>query len=90
MQQTWINNPVFGGLFNETDPLIGQRGIPGDAGDDNRAQAIMTVQGEPLRTRVHGLGEFVTVNGGAYFFLPGIRALRFLASIRDSTVERKP
>jgi hypothetical protein len=27
-----------------------------------------------------GLPQFVTVQGGAYFFLPGIRALRYLAT----------
>ena len=26
-----------------------------------------------------GLPQFVTVRGGAYFFLPGIRALRYIA-----------
>ena len=31
-------------------------------------------------TGITGLPQFVTVLGGAYFFLPGIRALRFLAS----------
>jgi hypothetical protein len=30
--------------------------------------------------RITGLPQFVTVLGGGYFFLPGIRALRFLAS----------
>ncbi len=30
--------------------------------------------------RIAGLPQFVTVLGGAYFFLPGIRALRFLAT----------
>jgi hypothetical protein len=29
---------------------------------------------------VAGLPRFVTVLGGAYFFLPGIRALRYLAA----------
>ena len=32
-------------------------------------------------TRIAGLPQFVTVLGGAYFFLPGIRALRFLATL---------
>jgi hypothetical protein len=32
--------------------------------------------------RVTGLPQFVTVLGGAYFFLPGIRALRYLATMR--------
>jgi hypothetical protein len=28
---------------------------------------------------VHGLPDFVSVRGGAYFFLPGKSALRYLA-----------
>ena len=71
VQHTWINNPVFGGLNGEVDPLIGHL----DKGDE-----IMTVQADPLRTRVHNLRRFITVRGGAYFFLPGIKALRYLAS----------
>ena len=72
VQQTWINNPVFGGLNGEVDPLVGYV----DKGD-----AIMTVPADPLRTRVHNIRRFVTVKGGAYFFLPSIRALRYLASL---------
>jgi len=72
VQQTWINNPVFGGLNGEVDPLVGYV----DKGD-----AIMTVPADPLRTRVHKIRRFVTVKGGAYFFLPSIRALRYLASL---------
>lgn len=72
VQQTWINNPVFGGLNGEVDPIIGYVA---------KGDAIMTVPGDPLRTRVHNIRRFVTVKGGAYFFLPGIRALRYLASL---------
>jgi hypothetical protein len=32
-----------------------------------------------LRCRVSGLPQFVTVHGGAYFFLPSLRALRYFA-----------
>jgi hypothetical protein len=37
-------------------------------------------QAEGADRRVEGLPQFVTVLGGAYFFLPGIRALRYLAT----------
>ena len=70
IQQNWANNPSFNALNNETDPLIGQR-------NENN---IFSVQGCPVRTRVHDLPEFVTTKGGAYFFMPGIKALRRLAT----------
>ena len=35
-----------------------------------------------LERRLSGLPQFVSVRGGAYFFLPGIRALRYLATAR--------
>jgi Dyp-type peroxidase family len=91
VQQTWVNNPVFGGLNGEVDPLIGNvnktesspiNPSQGDA-DNSHAEpdALFTIQADPLRTRIHNLQRFVTVKGGAYFFLPSIRALRYLASL---------
>jgi Dyp-type peroxidase family len=91
VQQTWVNNPVFGGLNGEVDPLIGNinktetsPANPVAANSDNsdaQRDALFTIQADPLRTRVHNLERFVTVKGGAYFFLPSIRALRYLASL---------
>jgi len=72
VQHTWCNNPVFGGLNGEVDPLVGNLA----QGDE-----IFTVQADPLRTRIHHLERFVTVKGGAYFFLPSLSALRYLASL---------
>ena len=72
VQQTWINNPVFAGLDGEVDPLVGNL---------KKGDAIFTVQAEPLRHRVHNLSRFVVVKGGSYFFLPSIRALKYLASL---------
>jgi hypothetical protein len=31
---------------------------------------------------LRGLPQFVTVLGGAYFFMPGIRAVRYIATAR--------
>ena len=42
---------------------------------------VFTVQRSPFATRVHDLPNFVTVRGGAYAFLPGVRALRALAAL---------
>jgi Dyp-type peroxidase family len=73
VQHTWLNNPKFAGLYDDTDPLVVTH-----QGDTGRT---FTVQARPFRQRVTGLPAFVTVRGGAYFFLPGIRALRFLAGL---------
>ena len=74
IQQTWINRTTFAGLHCESDPLIGNL---------NKINKVFTVQDDPLRTRVHNLKRFVTVKGGAYFFLPGLRALRYLGRLED-------
>jgi Dyp-type peroxidase family len=71
VQQTWLNNVTFSGLTNEADPFVG---APSRGG-------LMTIPAEPIRTRVKGIPRFVTTKGGAYFFLPGLRALRYLAGL---------
>jgi len=71
VQHTWINSPHFAGLYNDDDPVIGAR--------DPHA-GNFTIPATPVRRRVVGLPRFVTVRGGAYFFLPGIRALAYVGS----------
>jgi len=71
VQFTWVNTPKFDGLYSDPDPLIGPR----DAGD------TFTVPSDPVRQHYGPLPPFVTVRGGAYFFLPGLRALRYLAAL---------
>jgi Dyp-type peroxidase family len=72
IQQTWVNNPKFDGLYEERDPLIGNTGsTPG----------LFTIPGKPMRKRLDGIPAFIRIRGGAYFFLPSPRALRFLASL---------
>jgi Dyp-type peroxidase family len=73
---TWVLNPHFDGLYDDADPVLGGHR---DAGDPVEG-ASFTRQARPVRRRVHDVPVFVTVRGGAYFFLPGRRALRFLAS----------
>ena len=69
VQQTWLNNPKFSGLYADRDPVVGANDAGGRA----------TNQRRPVRTSVSGIPRFVHVRGGAYFFLPGMTALRFLA-----------
>ena len=78
VQQNWINNPAFGGLNAERDPLIGASEPP----------AFLTVQGDALCTQIEGLSRFVTVVGGGYFFMPGMRALRYLARLEPAALPR--
>jgi Dyp-type peroxidase family len=73
VQQNWINNTAFGGLYSEIDPLVG----------GHRGPAYHTVQASAVRQRIAGLGQFVTTRGGQYFFLPSLSSLRYLASIAE-------
>jgi Dyp-type peroxidase family len=68
VQHSWMNGAHFNGLHHETDCM--SHYPPGDR--------TMTIQHRPTNMRIH-VPKFVTVRGGAYFFLPGIRALQSLA-----------
>ena len=46
---------------------------------DENASDEFTCPATPLRRKYKGLPQFTQVVGGAYFFLPGIKALRFIA-----------
>ncbi|MGH2792358.1 MAG: Dyp-type peroxidase [Actinomycetota bacterium] len=72
VQHTWINNPKFDGLYDDADPVVATRSTTGKS---------FSLPAAPVRRRVTGVPSFVTVRGGAYFFLPGIRAVRYLASL---------
>jgi Dyp-type peroxidase family len=67
----WANDPNFHELGNERDPIFGTQDGTFD----------MTIPKRPIRKKITGLPAFTTIRGGAYFFLPGIRALRYLVSL---------
>ena len=76
LQNAWMMSPAFSGLTRESDPLLGNREpIGGCPVTDN----FNMPQEGGVRRRVTGVPQFVTVRGGAYFFLPGLRALRYFA-----------
>jgi deferrochelatase/peroxidase EfeB len=79
VQSAWLAGSKFAGLTGESDPLLGHR-LP-DMGDFPTDGFSIPQTDGPDR-RLTGLPQFVTVLGGAYFFLPGIRALRYLATTR--------
>jgi len=68
VHQTWALSPKFGGLYDEPDPIL-------------TAGGSFSIPGRPVRRRFTNLPRFVTVRGGAYFLLPGIRAVRYLGSM---------
>jgi len=69
VQQTWLMSRSFHGLENENDTMLNERGT-------KNLFTIPTANG-PLRVR--NMSDFITVLGGAYFFLPGRHALQYLA-----------
>jgi deferrochelatase/peroxidase EfeB len=76
LQNAWVASTKFSGVTGEGDPLLGNReSLPGCPVTGN-----FTIPGDgTLRRRISGLQQFVIVRGGAYFFLPSLRALRYFA-----------
>jgi deferrochelatase/peroxidase EfeB len=76
LQNAWLMNTKFSGLTGESDPLLGNRQpIPNCPATDGFTRQ----EDGSLRRHISGLPQFVTVRGGAYFFLPSLRALRYFA-----------
>jgi Dyp-type peroxidase family len=73
-QNVWANDRNFHELGNERDPIIGNQ--------DGTLE--YKIPKRPIRKKITGLPAFTTVRGGAYFFLPGLKALRYLASLSDA------
>ena len=74
-QNVWINDKNFHELGNERDPIIGNQ--------DGTLE--FKIPKRPIRKKITGLPAFTTVRGGAYFFLPGLKGLRYLASLGTAT-----
>jgi Dyp-type peroxidase family len=81
VQHTWINNPKFEGLYSEPDPLVAQHADPRLPETRGESTTTFTVQACPVRHRERKIEPFVQMKGGEYFFLPGLRALQYLASL---------
>ncbi|MGC2162157.1 MAG: peroxidase, partial [Silvibacterium sp.] len=58
----------------EQDPLIGN---PGGGG-------TFTIPQRPVRRRLQGLPQFVTVRAGEYCYLPSMTALKWIAEGNDA------
>jgi deferrochelatase/peroxidase EfeB len=75
VQSQWVNQGIFIGAPGEKDPIAGA----------NDGTGVFTIPKQPVRRRLHGLSQFVTNRGGEYFFVPGLRALRWLADADDDS-----
>jgi len=67
----WLNDGIFIGAPDESDPLVGPRDEPG----------TFTVPQRPIRRRLQDLPPFVVTRGGEYCFAPSLSALRWLADL---------
>lgn len=70
IQQHWLNNPKFGDLVDERDPILGGGGP-------------FSVPALPVGEK-HEVPTLTEVRGGAYFFLPSLEALAFIANLPAS------
>jgi deferrochelatase/peroxidase EfeB len=78
VQNAWMMRTKFAGLTEESDPLLGNReAVRGCPFSDT----FSVPQKNGVRRRIMGLPQFITVRGGAYFFLPSMRALKYLSKI---------
>ena len=67
----WANNLILHEPGDECGPIFGTHDTALD----------MPVHGHPVRERMIALTAFTTIRGGAYFFLPGLRALQYLSRL---------
>jgi Dyp-type peroxidase family len=73
VQSQWINDGVFFGAGDDKDPIAGS----------NDEGGSYTVPRRPVRKRLQGIPRFVVTRGGEYCFMPGLRALRWLADLQS-------
>ena len=72
VQSEWIDQGEFLGLGDTKDPVAGSH-------DGSGAYSIPR---RPIAQRLRGLPRFVVTRGGEYGFMPGLRAMRWLAELR--------
>jgi deferrochelatase/peroxidase EfeB len=71
VQSQWINDSVFFGAGSDKDPIAGS----------NDEGGSFTIPRRPVRKRFQGIPRFVVTRGGEYCFMPGLRALLWLANL---------
>jgi Dyp-type peroxidase family len=77
VQSTWLNSMKFDGLYADPDPIAAPHPDPATAKHDEEI-GTFTVQQCPVRHRLSNVPQFVTMIGGAYLFMPGLKALAYI------------
>jgi Dyp-type peroxidase family len=72
VQSEWMNGGTFLGLGDVRDVVAGA----------NDGSGTFSIPRRPIPKRLHGLERFVLTRGGEYCFMPGLRALHWLAELR--------
>jgi Dyp-type peroxidase family len=72
VQSEWINGGDFLGLGDVKDPIAGS----------HKEAGAYSIPRKPIPKLLRGLPRFVVTRGGEYCFMPGLRALRWLAELR--------
>jgi deferrochelatase/peroxidase EfeB len=80
VQNAWLMRTKFDGLAEESDPLLGNRAPVSGSSFTN---TFSVPQSGGVRRRIMEVPQFITIRGGAYFFMPGISALRYLIRLGD-------
>jgi Dyp-type peroxidase family len=75
VQRAWLHSGNFDSLYKDGDPISGGRRAAGSANPNDE----FTCPAVPVRRKYKAMPQFSTLVGGAYFFLPGRRALRYFA-----------
>jgi len=71
VQQHWLQDAEFFNGGHVKDPIVGTNGGAG----------TFDIPHRPLRRRLKDLPQFVVTRGGEYCFMPGLRALCWLAAL---------
>jgi deferrochelatase/peroxidase EfeB len=86
LQSAWLMNTKFDAMTDESDPLLGNREpVPGAAPTDTFTRP----HEDGVRDRICSMPQFVTVEGGAYFFLPSLAAIRYLSRDSDDLLRKR-
>jgi len=71
VQSEWIGSGSSFGLGDVKDPIVGS----------NDGSGTFSIPTRPIPRRLKGLSRFVVTRGGEYAFMPGLRALQWIAEL---------